>query len=291
MPLVRPTTTPLPDEIFDLWAPRLGEAELKVLLYIARRTLGFRKNADAISLGQFLHGITTRDGRVLDHGCGVKNRTNLVRALQGLEAKGLIRATRMHSAAGMPAVTVFALWWEAEGEASQGGSTATVPPALPDRQEVVPQQHQGSAVTVPDPVLQQHQGSAAAAPTTNRGTTHSQQTSETTCARTREAACLTTDGPDDSGRAKFREAHAIWQAVLADLRGIMTEDNCARWLAPAAVEGLEGRVLRVRVPSALHAHWLGTRLRGRIDAALRRTGYGGIDVTFVVASAPVDREG
>ena len=42
MPLKRPTTTPLPDEIFDEWAPQLGEAELKVLLYIVRRTPGFR---------------------------------------------------------------------------------------------------------------------------------------------------------------------------------------------------------------------------------------------------------
>ena len=46
MPLTRPTTTPLPDEIYDLWAPQLGEAELKVLLYIVRRTLGFRKATD-----------------------------------------------------------------------------------------------------------------------------------------------------------------------------------------------------------------------------------------------------
>ena len=82
MPLKRPTTTPLPDEIYDEWAPLLGEAELKVLLYIVRRTLGFGKGSDAISLTQFLGGIVTRDGRVLDHGCGVKSRPNVIRALK-----------------------------------------------------------------------------------------------------------------------------------------------------------------------------------------------------------------
>src|SRR5690348_7160239 len=100
MPLKRPTTTPLPDEIYDEWVPVLGEAELKVLLYIVRRTLGFRKGADAISLKQFLGGIVTRDGRVLDRGCGVKSRPNIVRALKSLEDRGLIRTFKTQTAEG-----------------------------------------------------------------------------------------------------------------------------------------------------------------------------------------------
>ncbi len=43
MPLQRPTTTPVPDEIFDEWLAVLGHAELRVLLYIVRRTFGFDK--------------------------------------------------------------------------------------------------------------------------------------------------------------------------------------------------------------------------------------------------------
>src|SRR5437588_143362 len=100
MPLTRPTTTPLPDEIFDMWAPLLGEAEMKVLLYIVRRTLGFGKRADPISLTQFLQGIITRDGRRLDRGCGVKSRPALTRALKSLEDKGLIRTMKTQARAG-----------------------------------------------------------------------------------------------------------------------------------------------------------------------------------------------
>ncbi len=84
------STTATPDWVFDDVAPELGEAPLKALLYIVRRTSGFRKSADAISLSQFQHGITTRDGRQLDKGAGIKNRTVLLRALDELEARGII---------------------------------------------------------------------------------------------------------------------------------------------------------------------------------------------------------
>src|SRR5437762_152852 len=81
----RPTTTPVPDELFDEWLAVLSGGELKCLLYIVRRTLGFKKDADAISLSQMVHGITTRDGRVLDSGTGL-NRSTVVEALASLEA-------------------------------------------------------------------------------------------------------------------------------------------------------------------------------------------------------------
>lgn len=65
-----PNYTPVPDDVFDLIAPQLTEAELRVLLYIVRRTFGFKKDSDAISLNQMIHGIKTRGGRVLDQGTG-----------------------------------------------------------------------------------------------------------------------------------------------------------------------------------------------------------------------------
>ncbi len=65
-----PNTTPVPDVVFDQLLARLGEAELKALLYIIRRTFGFKKDSDTISLNQICKGIVTRDGRVLDRGTG-----------------------------------------------------------------------------------------------------------------------------------------------------------------------------------------------------------------------------
>ena len=63
-----PNYTPVPDELFDELMVELSGAELKVLLYIIRRTFGFKRDADMISLSQMLNGIRTPDGRVLDRG-------------------------------------------------------------------------------------------------------------------------------------------------------------------------------------------------------------------------------
>jgi len=40
-----PNSTLVPDVVFDRLLTKLGEAELKALLYIIRRTFGFKKDA------------------------------------------------------------------------------------------------------------------------------------------------------------------------------------------------------------------------------------------------------
>ena len=90
-----PTTTPVPDELFDVLAPRLKEGELRVLLYIIRRTFGFKKQSDNISLRQMVEGITTKDGQVLDQGTGLSKRA-VIAAVQGLVEHKIIVATARH---------------------------------------------------------------------------------------------------------------------------------------------------------------------------------------------------
>ncbi|HUS14530.1 MAG TPA: hypothetical protein VM536_05870 [Chloroflexia bacterium] len=118
----KPTTTPVPDELFDEWLAVLSGAELKCLLYVIRRTLGFKKDIDAISLKQMVHGITTRDGRVLDSGTGL-NRSTVVTALAGLEARGLITVVRAADEQGAALTSTYALRWRGEADA--------VPPEAP----------------------------------------------------------------------------------------------------------------------------------------------------------------
>lgn len=89
----RSNTTPIPDVLFDGLLTELSGAELKVLLYIMRRTWGFKKDTDAISLSQFEHGIITRDGRTLDKGVGL-NRETICKALQSLEENGYITSEK-----------------------------------------------------------------------------------------------------------------------------------------------------------------------------------------------------
>ncbi len=116
MPFARPTTTATPDEIFEEWVHVLSHAELLALLYVVRRTLGFKKDQDSISYTQFLHGIVTREGKVLDRGCGIKSRSTLAAALRQLEERGLIRSVKTQTAAGDQATTRYALWFVGDDE-------------------------------------------------------------------------------------------------------------------------------------------------------------------------------
>jgi len=263
MPLTRPTTTPLPDEIYDIWAPRLGSAELKVLLYIVRRTLGFRKGADAISLTQFCTGIVTRDGRVLDRGCGVASRPNVVRALTHLEEKGLIRVTKARTTAGDKDVTVYALRWESDedGGTVGGGVERTLRWCRSDRQVVSEENH----------------GGVTATPTTNSVSTNRQQNSMTPGASTHADKACQSDGPT------LPAGDSLWHAVLDDLRETMTADNFALWFAGTVAEPREGGHLTVLVPTSRHQHWLNIKLRSRVDHAVQRLGYEDITVIFRVA--------
>lgn len=88
-----PTTTPVPDLLFDHVMQALNEGELKVLLYIIRRTFGFKKQSDDISLAQMVEGIVTKEGKILDRGAGLSKKT-VMAALRSLKEKNLIEATR-----------------------------------------------------------------------------------------------------------------------------------------------------------------------------------------------------
>lgn len=87
-----PRTTPVPDNFFDDVLPDLSGAELKVLLYIFRRTFGWKKDRDNISLSQLVSGITKKDGTILDRGTGLSKSTVAV-ALTSLVKKGMVRKT------------------------------------------------------------------------------------------------------------------------------------------------------------------------------------------------------
>ncbi len=100
-----PNTTAVPDDFFDFVAPRLKEGELRVCLYMIRRTYGFKKDSDDISITQMMNGITTRDGRVLDLGTGL-SRQAVITAVKSLEAhRVIIRTTNQSTEKGNEATT------------------------------------------------------------------------------------------------------------------------------------------------------------------------------------------
>jgi phage replication O-like protein O len=103
-----PNTTQIPNEVFDTLMSKLSGGELKVLLYICRRTFGFRKDSDSISLSQISKGITTKAGHVLDQGTGLSKR-QVQRALRALEGRQVILVERKVDETGLHEVNTYRL--------------------------------------------------------------------------------------------------------------------------------------------------------------------------------------
>ncbi len=79
-----------------------------MVLYIIRRTFGFKKAQDNISLRQMVDGITTKDGKVLDRGTGL-GKASVARAVSSLEARGVIVRSKRKSADRGDEATTYAL--------------------------------------------------------------------------------------------------------------------------------------------------------------------------------------
>ncbi len=103
-----PNYTPIPNDVFDLLAPELTEAELRILMYVARRTFGFGKSSDAISTAQMTNGIMTKDGRVLDRGTGM-SRSAVWRGVKGLVEKGILEVESVRSELGDSDANIYSL--------------------------------------------------------------------------------------------------------------------------------------------------------------------------------------
>lgn len=93
-----PSAFQVPNEVVDEgWLRELGGAEVKVLLYIIRKTFGFNKIAgDRIPLSQIVGGT------------GLAKQT-AVSAIQVLEGCGLIRVIRGQSADGLRKTNFYQL--------------------------------------------------------------------------------------------------------------------------------------------------------------------------------------
>lgn len=110
-----PNGTIVPDDVFDVLAPELTEAELRVLLYVIRKTFGWKKNEDAISISQMVSGVKTRDGRVMDKGTGM-SKSAVWRGANGLVEKGILNRQQSQSENGEYETNVYSLRFSAEAD-------------------------------------------------------------------------------------------------------------------------------------------------------------------------------
>jgi hypothetical protein len=87
-----PNSTQIPNIVSDFIFPRIPEAEMKCFFYICRRTFGFHKEMDRISLTQFIEGLHNKDKK-FDLGTGLA-RASVVSALKNLVNSGLVEVVK-----------------------------------------------------------------------------------------------------------------------------------------------------------------------------------------------------
>jgi hypothetical protein len=126
----------------------LKGSELKIALYIVRRTIGFGKERDRIALDQFCHGIKTRNGRQLDRGTGLSRRA-AQQALDGLKGHGLLSEIVETGKA-----NEYGLNWQAILQHSQKSTIAESSPPTSAKNTPVPAQEMRPQPSVQISVVQ-----------------------------------------------------------------------------------------------------------------------------------------
>ena len=86
----RPDYVELPNLSLDQMLG-LTEAELKVLLFIVRQTLGYTRENVTLTYAQIAYGTYGPDGRLLDRGTGLCHKS-IGRAVRLLSEKGYLQA-------------------------------------------------------------------------------------------------------------------------------------------------------------------------------------------------------
>jgi hypothetical protein len=227
-----PNTTAIPDQFLDWVMQDLSLNELRIMLYIMRRTFGFKKQRDAIALQQFVDGIVTRQGKRLDRGCGVRGRGHLMEALRALEEKGYIISEPQPE--GLP--TVYRLRLRGD-----------------------PVRHLQESAGVPNGITADPngimRGSYADPPGVPNG--HLQKTEDQATAQ-------------HPGQQTGRDPAALWEAVLREVAAIVTRPVYETYLAESQAIGLRGATLLVAVRDAQAGAYVAQKLSRLLVPALKR---------------------
>jgi hypothetical protein len=233
-----PNFTPVPDELFDSVMVDLSGSQLKVLLYIMRRTFGFKKERDAISFRQFREGIRRRDGTALDRGCGVKSYGQINDALQALEARGYIVSYKDVTQQGDKATTLYRLRFAGEFRPNGVLLKSEDRVLLKSEGGVLPISEDGPPISEVR-VLRKSEG---------------QETVQQTALQERD----TTE----------QETQLLWQRVLVELAVQMSKPNYETWFRDTQLVSLDGTLAVIAAPNPFTAEWLNTRCKPLIRKTL-----------------------
>ncbi|MCS6801781.1 MAG: DnaA N-terminal domain-containing protein [Chloroflexota bacterium] len=237
-----PGYTQVPDEFFDVCLPHLSGSETKVMCYLFRRTFGWKKESDAVSLSQLTDGIVRRDGTRLDGGAGVTRET-AANALRSLERKGLIVREPQVRADGGTGTTVYRIRFRTQSaNPTPPGRNSDPPPSA------APTPRVETADSVPVGTVDR-------------------QDSRSTTKRSHQPANTQVD----------------WPALRSALRGRFSRANWETYIAPLALERLEGGRAILRAPTPFVADWVRSRFASAIATALAEAAGQPISVEIVAA--------
>jgi hypothetical protein len=224
--------TPVPDLVFDELLATLPDAELRVLLYVIRRTSGFKRDTDDIALDQFVNGITTHDGRSQDHGTGL-SRATVARGIKGLVSRGILLAKHnTHPKYGNVATT-----YEVRFE-----DTPVVSPTRPPSPLVSPvrppsSQQRDEALFTPEMRLISLADPQETVPQETDGQEAQQQVQET----------------QDEALA------VLWETARVELAMQMSRANYDTWFRDTRLVGLDEHRATIAAPNPFTMEWLQTR--------------------------------
>jgi hypothetical protein len=241
-----PNFTPVPDELFDSVMADLSGSQLKVLLYIMRRTFGFKKERDAISFRQFREGIRRRDGTALDRGCGVKSYGQINDALQALEARGYIVSYKDTTQQGDKATTLYRLRFA--GEFRPNGVLLT------SEGGVLLKSEGGVLLKSEGPVLRKSEDRPPISEVRVLRKSEGQETVQQTVLQEQEAT--------------EQETQRLWQRVLVELAVQMSKPNYETWFRDTRLVSLDGELAVIAAPNPFTAEWLDTRCKPLIRKTL-----------------------
>ncbi len=252
--LYPPLYTQTPDIFFDWVAPFLPEIELRVLLYLIRRTLGFKKQGDQITVEQIGGGIVTREGSRLDWGARLGERS-VQRALAGLETKGLIeRHRQLDPDRGWRPSYIRLRLCDQDGESwAIRGRAHSTPGVSSDTREVStqtspsrPNRHQGGVpAATPD-----HREPRVPPDTYKKQRLHYTEQQET----------APRPPIQETGTGARPAPDGLWDAIKRELAAVLAPAVYRARVASTTQISHDGSVLIVRCPTAAAAQWIERQL-------------------------------
>ena len=251
--------TIFPDVLLDKVMPFLTPAEWKACSYIIRRTFGWKKEEDDISLDQICNGIVKRDGTRLDFGTQMDKKT-VIRALKGLEAKGVITTRKNYSSRRGFEATTYSLRFKGHSQTA----------------DLVPKSHKASEPHVSSlhklRIVDKSNYPSSVDTESLVDKSHIQPTTEQT--PNKQIDNCTTNAPN---------SEHIWDKILVDLKRQVPKASFDAWLDRSyQVTSSESEIV-VAVPTDAEKECIERRVSFLVQrVALRVTG-GNAKVRFVVA--------